>query len=1151
MTIVDDVPSIEPSNVSTSTRPGDAGNNLQKGNEIISFLYDEDGEPLKGDNVQTSWWDGNVKISATKVTYDYDQKDEWGNTKITGEDPTGMALSYSSYNGATKQYYKEGVIPPEEEQNVTAFHDEGGWYRYAPVSDWGLAVTGGENPGEIQASGNTSEAVVIDLEGYAYGMTINFGAFFAGKANEDDPAAGTGYDTKSEKALITFYKDGNPVYSTIEEGTNSGEFVYNTGEVLLDGFDRVVISAVNNTENSDFTIQGFDFVTKRDDPIIVNGGTVTADSGADGFAEEYQESNVKFDLGSMVQEGTLNDKGTSGTITVLIKGEPLEVTLELSEGSSGESILTGTIKGTNEQLFTATLDQEGHWTMEQYEHFRVPGEGNQSSNEFELVFKTEDSDGDIASTTVNVPLEVKEQSTNDAGKSIGNSDDIISITSSVDDGVAGTVVAGDTGGMTEGTVVEKNYNICFVLDQSNGMFDNYIDGEGSRFEVARNSIINFIDTQILDNKDFSGDVEISVIPFHSWSGEPITLTIKDGNIINNEYSFFKQLESLKKPSENGWPQPGGTNYEAGFTAAAEWFRDTATSNDLSNVETENITYFLSDGEPTFHGTSTQGGGNHATKPDVEGAWKGYQKLLNSASDMQVNAIGFGNLSDEAMWTLAMLDNTGTPAEGVAGNMSANGKLYYEDGYIEPKVAEYTAYEGVPSRDDWETYYIQLENGTYEQLEWQSQWPDFNWELGYYEDHHWVSVGSDDTIYTIEYISVSYNGNATKVTNGQSLTAAFESGFRPGTLDGAGSDTITAAESTSSVIVFGDVMNTDQLLHDLNDAQLNGAAPLPDYGSGKEVFQWLETNGSYLQGTQFDGWTHDDSIKYMLQHAEELGCETRVDGNGTTYLVTVNGTVLNLDGSEAQGVALETLTGRDGGNDTITGSSASDTIYGQEGNDLLVGDPSDDSEGLTDVSVSDLKEMQPTNPEQFENFLSRVEGTESDGDDMLFGGTGDDVLIGMGGNDYLNGGHGEDAIFGGSGDDIVVYDKNDFLVDGGQGIDFMVSDKTELSLQGILDNTDTDDGPLVNNIDVLITGKDALSLTSIDQLAADYGITLGTNSEGKETLSLDDRWMPKDGAEDTFTFTGKDGVDLTLQTVLTPQSNGDAEQHVFILNNANG
>ena len=53
---------------------------------------------------------------------------------------------------------------------------------------------------------------------------------------------------------------------------------------------------------------------------------------------------------------------------------------------------------------------------------------------------------------------------------------------------------------------------------------------------------------------------------------------------------------------------------------------------------------------------------------VEGGMDGYQDLLGSAANMQVNAIGSGDdLSDEAMKTLAMLDNTGTPASGVAGD----------------------------------------------------------------------------------------------------------------------------------------------------------------------------------------------------------------------------------------------------------------------------------------------------------------------------------------------------------------------------------------------------------------------------------------------------------------------------------------------------
>ena len=954
--------------------------------------------------------------------------------------------------------------------------------------------------------------------------------------------------------------------------------MYNSGEVILGGFDRVVISAVDNTENSDFTIQGFDFVTKRDDPIIINGGTVTAESGADGFAEEYQESNVKFDLESMVG-GQLAEDGT-GTITVLINGEPKEVTLELSEGSSGESILTGTIKGTNEQLFTATLDQEGHWTMEQYEHFRVPGEGEQSSNEFELVFKTEDSDGDIATTKVNVPLEVKEQSTNDAGKSIGNSDDTISITSSVDDGVAGTVVAGDTGGMTEGQQVEANYNVCFILDTSGSMEDKVgekpshgKDPRPTRLDIAVESIQNFVESSI-HNGDFVGTVNLSVVTFASSYGQTIEVSITrelneqggytETYTFNGSSSTYEEFKDSFQSSLTKLNASGGTNYETGFRHAAEWFEELDTSNSDGN-----ITYFLTDGVPTYHDDDRPGGSDHAIKADVQGAWKGYQELLDSAPDMQVNAIGFGEragssgdngLTEEAMKTLAMFDNTATLVSGVEWNQTADGNLYYGTYGTEsckPEEEVYKEFAGTPSHSYFgPAYYALLPDGSYQELEW--KWESTGFLQGEYVLGYWDEKGTwheqNGDVYVTEKVPVSVTGgNATQVTDGESLTAVFTNGFKPGTLDGAGNDTITAEDSNSSAIVFGDVMNTDQLLDELKELskeQLNGTDPLPAYGSGKEVFQWLEANGSELKDPRFEGWTHDDSIKYMLQHAEELGCETRVDGNGTTYLVTVDGTVLNLDGSEALDVPLNSLTGRDGGNDTITGSSASDTIYGQEGDDLLIGDAPSENLGEA-VSVSQLESMKEANNDDFGSFLSRVEGTEGDGDDMLFGGTGDDVLIGMGGDDYLNGGHGEDAIFGGSGDDIVVYDKNDFLVDGGQGIDFMVSDKTELSLQGILDNTDTDDGPLVNNIDVLITGKDALSLTSIDQLAADYGITLGTNSEGKETLSLDDRWMPKDGAEDTFTFTGKDGVDLTLQTVLTPQSNGDAEQHVFILNNANG
>ena len=1089
----DDGPTITASDMSTTLVPGGGAGNLENG-EKATFTDKNDAGHIIAQGSNLDGWD-DVAMYAGKVTY---TTDAVGNTIIREDGldtPAGYQLQYSTY--------------PTEEK---------------PSSDWGLMVS---SPDDAQAweinvskNGQTSEAVIFDLGGQlAYGVTIDFGAFYNGKPGAEGT---TQWDHVSEKALVTFYRDGEIVGSTIVEGNSStGTFTLNSSDVVLGGFDKVVISAVDNRtaeymDEHSFTIQGIDFITKRDDPIIINEGKVTAESGADGFADDYQDANVKFDLGSMVND--LNEDGTSGTITVLVNGEEHTVDVKLSEGASGESILTGTIQG-GDQLFTATLDKDGNWTMEQYEQFRVPGEGGESSNEFELTFKTEDADGDTGNVTVQVPLEVQVASENNTGAPISNNNDVIIIDGG--DGVAGTVAAGDSGGMTEGQQVAANYNVCFILDTSGSMDEKvgdepvwrWFDNRQTRLEVAVDSIENFVDSSI-HNGDFVGTVNLAVVTFESEYGETIDVSIKkeaNGSesyrLDDTTYTNFDQFKTAFEKKLDSLDANGGTNYEAGFSNAARWFEDLGDASEADG----NITYFLSDGEPTYHDTSTKGGGNYATEEDVTGAWNGYQKLLGSASGMQVNAIGFGgDLDENAMKTLAMLDNTGTSVSGVEGNQVADGYLYY----------------------------------------------------GRQGDRQWRPTTGTTT-----------GGNATQVTNGDGLSAAFESGFKPGTLASAGNDAITAENSTSSAITYGDVMNTDRLRYELLKIANSEAAliaALPGYGSGMELFQWLESHGTdpALKDTKFAGWTHDATIKYMLEHAGELGYETRVAEDGTAYLVKPDGTVLNMDGSEATNVGLDSLTGRGGGDDTITGSSASDIIYGQEGNDTIYGGSGHDTlyggtgndllvgdnkpENLDDVTVEGIKEL---TEDVLDDFIKSVEGTDDDGNDQLFGGVGDDVLLGMGSDDYLDGGAGEDAIFGGAGNDIIVYDKADYLVSGGSGIDFMVSDDTGLTLDGLLSNTSSDK-PLVSGIEVLLKGEDALSLTSIKDLADRYGITLGVNEAGEEILQLDDRWTKQD--DGSYDFNGGAEADggLTLETSLTPVETGDpaseaVQQQVFTLEHSNG
>ena len=178
-----------------------------------------------------------------------------------------------------------------------------------------------------------------------------------------------------------------------------------------------------------------------------------------------------------------------------------------------------------------------------------------------------------------------------------------------------------------------------------------------------------------------------------------------------------------------------------------------------------------------------------------------------------------------------------------------------------------------------------------------------------------------------------------------------------------------------------------------------------------------------------------------------------------------------------------------------------------------------------------------------------------GDGGLLLPEGVEGLFGTDGDDYLRGGEGSDAIFGGAGNDIIVYDQQDYLVSGGSGIDFMVSDDTSLTLDGLLSNTSSDK-PLVSGIEVLLKGEDALSLTSINDLADRYGITLGVNEAGEETLQLDDRWTKQD--DGSYDFNGGAEADggLTLETSLTPVETGDpaseaVQQQVFTLEHSNG
>ena len=978
----------------------------------------------------------------------------------------------------------------------------------------GLTVNGGiqdypshgtGSTDEIAADAHHSEAVQFTLKGLAYGLNLQLGAFFS--AGADDPA--------NEIVRVIFYR-GDNIVENITLSSTSGDGVFGKNgefsQYFAEGFDRVVITAVNNgnsENNSEFVISNIGFVTQPN-AMYVTSGTVTAVSGADGFDHAF-DGNPHTEFAQA--DGTAYEDGQPLTLYDA-QGEPFTVTLEIKEGTSGgDKVMTAyrTENGaadSSQPVFSVNLDQDGNWTFKQYETFHDSPQSN--DNTFELGFVTEDADGDRAFDSESIHL-----NTGTYGAVAGtadNSNDTIDITGG--DGVAGTVAAGDSGGVDVITNVQpgQDYNISIMLDLSGSMNDPSGSAGMSRLAMAKAALTTFINDTLAKH---DGEINLQLITFNKTATEEDTWVLKSGTTEEIKNDNQAEIAKIVKTLDQIGKGVEGTNYEA----AMEWFSKDTAEGGVADNGGENLAFFISDGQPTYYYDGTdwwgdpkvKGEGNYSNQETVRQTLEAAQDLQNAGSGVKVNAIGIGtdtSLNENAQTILDLIDNTGS-----------SGQTVEEYPYQHEVVVDYDWF-GRPK------------------YEWQ-------WTTGKWSENNLVEGDSD------------------LVNSEDGLTAALVGGgvITSTDLADAGDDEVDASASTSSTIIYGDVTNTDRLRYDLVQTKTIETALVAagiDYGSGSKVFQWLEDaeNAVWLKGTKFEGWTHDDTLKYMLEHAEELGYETRLDDSGTFYLVKPDGTVLDMDGTEAN-VGLDSLTGRGGGNDTIIGSQADDVIYGQEGNDLLVGDaPSESGEGSTvgsieGTTVASIKEMSSDVLDAF--ILSVEEGLGANGNDQLFGGVGNDVLLGMGGDDYLDGGAGKDAIFGGSGNDIIVYDKADYLVSGGSGIDFMVSTDSELTMKALLEGIGDGNGPIVKGIEVLLKGEDALSLTSLDQLAKDYGITLDTNAEGKETLILDmGKWTYH---EESGVYTSNKGA-LTLETNLTPVEASDpaseaVQQQVFTLEHSNG
>ncbi|MNQ40907.1 RTX-I toxin determinant A from serotypes 1/9 [compost metagenome] len=536
-------------------------------------------------------------------------------------------------------------------------------------------------------------------------------------------------------------------------------------------------------------------------------------------------------------------------------------------------------------------------------------------------------------------------------------------------GSGNDVLLGDQGGMLKNVTPGTSYNIALVLDLSDSMNDSW--GSGSSKETRLATAKKALRSLLEDLVDHEGTINISLITFKGTSST-LQTSISGLDDSNIDQIVNKIL---------GLSASGNTPYGAAFNEATDWFDD-QPKVDAYGKPYENLTFFLTDGEPT------------------DSSWSRDQAFTNLAGVSQVHGIGIGD--GVSVSTLDKYDNTG-------GNYTTGGSVY----------ANFENTQGLNNPTNW------VKTGT--------------GELTRYDAGNWWS--SD---YKLRITDSNPNGQAFTVTMPESqkmiITAASGASFGFSATMGnkAAADTfewrlLMKVGSEWKVVERGTQADTMTGIHGpgeyrfefaVNDNSNNGDRfrvdidDIRSYTSGRIGESQVVRDPSDLETALVGGSTTDELAP--------VGNDKLFGGEGSDILFgdTINSDHLpwGTGGNPAKPADLPEGSGLDalklfllmkngtqptdadlhkyisdnhglfdvagdtrGGNDELHGGAGNDILYGQGGDDILYGD---------------------------------------DGNDILYGGAGKDTLHGGAGNDVLIGGKGDDILYGNGGSDTFKWELGD-------------------------------------------------------------------------------------------------------------------------------
>ncbi|BCN24229.1 hypothetical protein VYA_14210 [Vibrio alfacsensis] len=350
-----------------------------------------------------------------------------------------------------------------------------------------------------------------------------------------------------------------------------------TSNTAHDGTDTVYLTG--KFEDYKFT---FKDNHGGDVPYWIVLDTKSVDSVNDHTGQEDRGDHL-YEIERVVFSDKVIELNPDGTYEVLQDSWiPVDIDVDLVDTDGSESLVqTVTVNGLPEGIevhvngkpiaaeadgsFIVPTDADGKVSFD----IKVPFDYDGSLDFPMSVTATsvESSNSDSASSTETVDVTAREY----AMESGSHGNDTIDGSDNHD------LIVGDVQGIE--IVAGEDYNIAFVLDTSGSM--------GSQVGTAKQEILDVFDKlqEAANQGTEPGTVNILLTEFESQSTLIVSVDLSSATARDD---FVKELNKIEN---SGW---GNTNYESGLQSAVDWF------GEQPNPDGQNITYFITDGNPNTH-----------------------------------------------------------------------------------------------------------------------------------------------------------------------------------------------------------------------------------------------------------------------------------------------------------------------------------------------------------------------------------------------------------------------------------------------------------------------------------------------------------------------------------------------------------------------